>query len=126
MSLARRLEALAERSHDWVPPRISEKPEKPARPRWGRRTFSDKTPRPLAGDDVDSFLLASGEARDAYRRELEAAHPPKTEPVERADFLKWVAKRNGPRLNRLGRELDWLRREARRYGINPEEIRWLL
>jgi hypothetical protein len=127
-----RLEALAERAADW-PEHVSRitdergEDSSPRRPRWGRRTFAaNRDPRPLDDDDIDSFLLASGEAREQHRKEMERAHPPRTFGFERVAFLKWVRQRHPGRLERLGRELDWLRREARKYGINPEEIRWLL
>jgi hypothetical protein len=90
--------------------------DRPVQPRKG-------DPAALTTDDVDAFLIASGQA---------SAQPPprqrktRPQPGDVNEFLTFVRKRDPHRLHRLGRDLDWLRREANRFGIDPEEIRWLL
>lgn len=98
----------------------------PERPRWGRRTFSDREPRPLTSDDVSDFEKASGEGRDRARKALEKAYPSELQDVDRSAFIKYMTRKNRTRMARFGADVDWLRSEARKYGINPEEIRWLL
>lgn len=100
---------------------------RPERARPARRlpdAYHRRDARPLEDKDVDSFLLASGEY---YREQRELqAKPPTSTPRERDDFIAWLGKRHPIRTRRLGHDFDWLRSQAKKYGINPEEVRWLL
>ena len=87
----------------------------------GGPDFPDDPPvrsrRALGEDDVDSFIRAST-TRDTAR--------PRSGASERSKFLRWVGARYPMRLRRLGRDLDWLRKQARKYGLDEDEIKWLL
>lgn len=114
------------RQEDRANVRAAEAAGKRPRPRMKGRTFSDTTPRRLEPADVTDFERASGEARDRGRRELDKAYPSTMTDLDRDQFIAWIKARHPFRMTRLGKEIDWLRAEARKYGINPEEIRWLL
>ena len=86
--------------------------------------YHKRDARPLEADDVDAFLLASGEFYSEQRREK--MKPPTSTSQERDDFIKQLGRRYPNRIRRIGHDFDWLRKQARRHGINPEEVRWLL
>lgn len=77
---------------------------------------------PLQDEDVDSFIEASGQ----FAEELKKRHPPQTTPTEREQFILWLGHRHPNRTRRIGRDFDWLRDQAKKYGIPPEDVRWLL
>lgn len=71
--------------------------------------------------------------RDYDRATTRGYNPPnpQTRSAPRApelpeSFLHAVGKRHPRRLRRLGRDLDWLRKQAVKHGHDPESIRWLL
>jgi len=90
------------------------------------KRYSRRDPHPLEDEEVDSFLIASGEYYREHRNKLEKAHPSTSTPRDRADFITWLGHRHPNRIRRIGRDFDWLREQARVFGMSPEEVRWLL
>jgi len=76
----------------------------------------------LSEDDVNDLMAAAGE----FHREYEKQRPPQITPQTADEFIKWLGRRHPNKLRRVGRDLDWLRGEARKFGIPMEEVRWLL
>lgn len=127
MGIQNRLDAVAERLGERVT-RSGERLEERRSIVQGRQRGPGGSgpPAPLTATDVDSFMEASGEAADNRRGAREDRAPRIATPADLNGFTRWVGKRNPQRLHRLGKDIDWLRREAKRYGIHPEEIKWLL
>jgi hypothetical protein len=73
-------------------------------------------PRPLTSIDVGTFEDAIAE-RDTHRRV-----PVRTVNAFRDDLIR----RRPWRMRRLAKDLDWLRKQADKYGIEREEIKWML
>lgn len=129
MGMLDRLDAIAERLDERVARAEERLEDKRALQRSAsapRRKGGSGPPAPLTEEDIDSFMVASGEAADKHRAVREERSPRLASPSDLNGFTRWVGKRNPQRLHRLGKDIDWLRREARRYGIHPEEIKWLL
>jgi len=57
---------------------------------------------------------------------------PTTRPPSRSSrqqlpaFVQWVSGRNPLRFRRLAKDIEWLRKQAQKYGMDPEDVRWLL
>lgn len=72
--------------------------------------YRGKPQRQLTEEDIASW--------DAQHMQK----PPKT-----AERIRYEIKRANPvRFWRLQQDLAWLKREARKRGMNPEDARWLL
>ena len=101
--------------------------------------YADRKPRRLTEDAIADFDRAAGnrfdpqetappEQREGKRQAATRMQRSKrlVTTQERFEFMAWVARRNSRRLKRLGRDLDWLREEALKYGADPTEINNLL
>jgi hypothetical protein len=116
MSLADRLNAWAEETNQ------RERARRDVR----RRRGQSVDPHALTDDDLHAWERSARDPGKPFSVPGLLDDLPNSNDYERKDFLAWVRGRNRRRLVRLGRDLDWLRREARVYGLDPKEIKWLL
>lgn len=106
---------------------------------WSERKRADLSrtcaaePRVLTDDEQTDWLIASRQQQDlaafsapGLQDEPAPMEFPTTLDSERMDFIEWVGSRHPGRLRRIGRDLDWLRMQARAYGLDPKEVRWLI
>lgn len=81
--------------------------------RWADRelqSYKDQQPRELTAEDRASFF------EEGTRK------PPRTTEQAR----QRIADSNPVRWARLQREFRWAQKRAKKMGINPEDVRWLL
>lgn len=80
-------------------------------------------PRMLGSDDIEAFMQAAEDRPGPYGGR---GRPRAASPTTRARFLHEMRLMNPLRLARIERDIKWLRREALRRGIDPEEVRWMV
>lgn len=82
---------------------------------WNQLRFSRSNTRPLKDEDYEDFERA-GDLRRA--RPI----PPQSDQairkkLKKANFVRWA---------RLQHDIKWAKRELKKMGRNPDDLRWLL
>ena len=78
-------------------------------------------------DEVLKFLTAAG--LDSPFGEVPTQKPQRRRTSSRQQlpaFVQWVSGSYPLRFRRLAKDIEWLRKQAQKYGMDPEEVRWLL
>ncbi len=86
-------------------------------------TVPSRAVRSLDSDDVEAFMHAAEDRPGPYGGR---GQPRAASPTTRDRFLREVRTTNPLRFHRLERDIKWLRREALRRGLDPEEVRWMV
>jgi hypothetical protein len=77
-----------------------------------------KNPRNLDPQDISSYLDAATER---------VAHPSKPKSKSGVDALRaYLDHTHSVRMFRMRVDLRWLQRQCKKYGVNPEDARWLI
>jgi hypothetical protein len=80
-------------------------------------------PESLSNDDIDDFLAA---AEDRINETPKYKPPPSVPLAELKSFIDYCYAHNPVRVQRMRSDLRWMKKMAKRYGIKPSDVRWLL
>lgn len=126
---------LLDRASDWLDNKINQQLDnvsdgrypwetplpRPRLPERSRPAYSQR--RPLEDNDVEDFIRAAEERPPIYQR---GGSRRMLRVSTQDSFLQSVRRMYPLRVRRLQRDVEWLRRQAVKQGIDPDEVRWML
>lgn len=77
-------------------------------------------------EEVLKFLTAAGLDAPSGEVLTQKQRPRTSSRQQLPAFVQWVGARYPLRFRRLAKDIEWLRKQAQKYGMDPEEVRWLL